>query len=146
MDTTLLILIIVGITALVILSFVLLYSLSLIRRTNIVMKKIDYLVEDVTYKSESLNVAVEAINKISNYVLTFDSLTKKGFSSLTKLVSENRNYFYSLISKWKATKEQTDDKNEMTKKPKSTTKKDTTNKESTNNSLKNETLKKSDKK
>jgi uncharacterized protein YoxC len=112
MDTPILILVIVGITALITLSVVLLYFISLIRRTNIVMKKVDYLVEDVTYKSESLNVAVEAVNKISNYVLSFDTLTKKGYKSLIKLLSENRNYFYEIAERLK-----TDVKKKQSSKP-----------------------------
>lgn len=127
MDTILLVLTITGIVGLVILSLVLLYTISLIRRTNIVMKKVDYLVEDITYKSESLSVSVEALNKIANYVLTFDTLSKKGYKSLLKLLSENRNYFYEIADKLKesvlkAKKKERQAKNTKTKKTKSSTK------------------------
>ncbi|BDV02774.1 hypothetical protein [Candidatus Hepatoplasma crinochetorum] len=75
------------------------YLISILRRTNVVMKKVDYLMEDITYKSESLNVTVETLNKLSNYLLLFDSSSKTGIKSLIKLFSENRNYFYSFADK-----------------------------------------------
>jgi uncharacterized protein YoxC len=92
---------ILGSISLGILSVVLLYSLTLLRRTNIVMKKVDYLVEDLTYKSESLSISVDAMSKISNYVLAADAFSKKGFSSLLKLFTQNKNFFYELIDKIK---------------------------------------------
>ncbi len=101
MDATTLTLIILGIIALLILILVLIYLVALIRRTNIIMKKVDYLVEDVTYKSESLSIAVDAVNKISNYVLSFDTIMKKNLKTLFRLISENRNFIYSFIDKLK---------------------------------------------
>jgi hypothetical protein len=101
MEPEILALVILGSIALGILSIVLIYSLTLLRRTNIVMKKVDYLVEDVTYKTESLSTSVEAVNKISDYVLAADSFSKKGFSSLLKLFTQNKNFFYELIDKIK---------------------------------------------
>ena len=99
MNPALLALTITGAIATGVLAIVLLYTTVLIRKTNIVMKKVDYLVEDLTYKAESLNVGVEAIRKISNYVLAADSFAKKGFSSIFKLVSQNKNFFYGLIDR-----------------------------------------------
>ena len=75
------------------------YLIASLRRRNVVLKKVDYLIEDITYKSESLNVTVETINKISNYVLSMDAITQTGFKSAAKLVSENKNYIYSIIKK-----------------------------------------------
>lgn len=99
MDAALLSLTIIGAIAAGVLVIVLLYFTSLIRRTNIVMKKVDYLVEELTYKAESLTVAVDAIRKLSNYVLAADSFTQKGFKSLFKFLSQNKNFFYGFIDK-----------------------------------------------
>ena len=101
MTPELLALVIIGSITLGILSIVLLYSLTVLRRTNIVMKKVDYLVEDLTYKSEALSISVDAVSKISNYVLAADAFSKKGFSSLLKLFTQNKNFFYELIDKIK---------------------------------------------
>ena len=115
---------ILGSISLGILSVVLLYSLTLLRRTNIVMKKVDYLVEDLTYKSESLSISVDAMSKISNYVLAADAFSKKGFSSLLKLFTQNKNFFYELIDKIKAS----ESSKKATGKKAVTTKKKTTKK------------------
>jgi len=123
-ETILIILIITSIVAIIALTIVLLYTLTLIRRTSIVMKKVDYFVEDLTYKSESLNVAVEAVNKVSTYVLSFDSFAKKSLRSMFKIVSENRNYFYSFADRLK-------DEVEKDKKKRTETKKTSTSKKTT---------------
>ena len=65
----------ISIAAIAILIILLIYIIFLVRRANIVFKKVDYLIEDITYKAESLNVAVDAINKIANYTLTLDLST-----------------------------------------------------------------------
>jgi hypothetical protein len=100
------------------------------------MKKVDYLVEDLTYKSEALSVSVDAVNKVSNYVLAADTFTKKGFSSLLKLFTQNKNFFYELIDKIK----EGDDKKKTTAKKavakKSSTAKKTTTKKSTTKTTK----------
>lgn len=99
MEPALLALTIIGSVAAGTLVIVMLYFTSLIRRTNIVMKKVDYLVEELTYKAESLTVAVDAIRKLSNYVLAADAFTQKGFKSLFKFLSQNKNFFYGFIDK-----------------------------------------------
>jgi hypothetical protein len=134
MEPALLALIIMGSVTLGIASLILLYTFVVLRRRNIVMKKVDYLVEDLTYKSEALSVSVDAVNKISNYVLAADSFTKKGFSSLLKLFTQNKNFFYELIDKIKdgeSTKKTTAKKavaKKATTAKKTTTKKTTTKK------------------
>ncbi len=91
----LIILIILGL----ILILVALYGVAAMRRRTVVLKKVDYLVEDITYKSESLNVTVETLNKVSNYALSMDALSKNGLKATVKLISENRNYIYSILDK-----------------------------------------------
>ncbi len=98
-DTALLALLIIAIILGLILIIVALYGVAAMRRRTVVLKKVDYLVEDITYKSESLNVTVETLNKVSNYALSMDALTKNGLKSSLKLISENRNYIYSILEK-----------------------------------------------
>lgn len=92
-------LLIVGIILLSLLVIATLYGIAGLRRKNIVLKKVDYFIEDITYKSESLNVTVETLNKISNYALSLDAVSEKGFKSAIKVISENRNYIYSIFDK-----------------------------------------------
>ena len=124
MGPEMLALIIIGSITLGVLAIVLVYSLTVLRRTNIVLKKVDYLVEDLTYKAESLSTSVEAVNKISDYVLAADAFTKKGFSSLLKLFTQNKNFFYELIDKIKGE----DTKKKRVTKKATATKKTTTKK------------------
>lgn len=98
-DILIIILIAFAAAAILFLIIGLFYLIAILKRTNVVMKKVDYLMEDITYKSESLNVTVETLNKLSNYLLLFDSSSKNGIKALVKLFSENRNYFYSFADK-----------------------------------------------
>ena len=118
MEPGILALVILGSIALGVLIILMLYLISVSRRANIVLKKVDYLVEDLTYKAESLSVGVEAVQKVSNYVLAADAFAKKGFKSLLALFVQNKNFFYELIDKIKEDKP----------KKKTTTKKTTTKK------------------
>ncbi|NOQ50567.1 MAG: hypothetical protein GQ557_02780 [Mycoplasmataceae bacterium] len=117
MTTTMLILTILGSILLFVLIIAVLYVVALLRRTNIVVKKIDYLVEDITYKSESLNVAVESINKFSNYFLSFDTVSKKSMESAIKLLTENRAYIYTFIDRLKESVVSQKSTKSSTKKP-----------------------------
>ncbi len=96
---TLLALLFLLIVLVLVLLVVALYAVAAMRRRTVVLKKVDYLVEDLTYKSESLNVTVETLNKVSNYALSMDALSKNGLKSTVKLISENRNYIYSILDK-----------------------------------------------
>lgn len=100
-NQALLFLIVISCILLVLLSIAVIYLISVLRRGSIILKKVDYLVEDVIYKSEALNVTVETLNKLSSYLLSFDAISQKGFKSLFKLISENRNYILSLLGKLK---------------------------------------------
>lgn len=71
-----------------ILAFV--YMIITFRKINIVAKKIDYFVEDATYKSEKLNVTVDAIVKLSNYVDVFELLIKQNAQSLVDYLTKNK--------------------------------------------------------
>ncbi len=110
---------------LIILSLVLLvvalYGVAAMRRRTVVLKKVDYLVEDITYKSESLNVSVETLNKISNYALSLDAVSKNGLKSTIKLISENRNYIYSILDKMRKDVEAREEKSKLDAKKKPAT-------------------------
>ncbi len=135
-ESVLIFLVVTGIILLLLLSIATLYLIFSLRRRTIVLKKVDYLIEDLTYKSESLNVTVETVNKVSNYLLSLDAVTQNGFKSAIKLLAENKNYIYSITEKIKTGVEERESldkkkpsKSSATKKSvKKNTKKETTKK------------------
>ena len=66
-----------------------LYMILAFRKFRIVAKKIDYLVEDLTYKSEKLNNVVEAVVKLSSYVDVIETVVKKNSDSISKFIKNN---------------------------------------------------------
>ena len=96
-------------TALIILSIVavsfsivaIFYIIAASRRRAIFMKKADYLIEDITYKSEMLNPTVETISKISKYVDIFEVVSRNNMKSATKLVSRNKDDIYKVLNRIK---------------------------------------------
>lgn len=56
---------------------------------SIVSKKLDYLVEDLTYKSEKMNDVVSSIVKISNYINAAEDLVKNNADVISKVLLEN---------------------------------------------------------
>lgn len=140
-DNLIIAILIVFLVILILLGIALIYLISSLRRKNVVLKKTDYLIEDITYKSESLNVTVETINKLSNYALTLDAASQNGLKKLIKFLSENRNYIYAIVEKLRDDVERKEKSSKTTKTPvtkktttkkpaakKTTTKKTTTNK------------------
>lgn len=79
----------------------LLYIISAQRRRSIVYRKIDYLVEDITYKAEVLNSTVETVAKVSNYVDVFDVFARKNIRSLAKVVANNKDDIYKILNRVK---------------------------------------------
>lgn len=66
------------------------YKLIAYRRISIVSKKIDYLIEDLIYKTEYLTPAVEAVVKMSNYIDVIEGVVKKNAESVLKYVTNNK--------------------------------------------------------
>ncbi len=66
------------------------YKFIAYRRISIVSKKIDYLVEDLIYKTEYLTPAVESIVKLSNYIDIIEGVVKQNAESVLKYVTENK--------------------------------------------------------
>ena len=77
------------------------YLIFIMRKILIVTKKIDYLVEDFTYKSELMNPSIETLSKLSSYVDVFDAVTKKNINSAVKYFSRNKDLMYKLSEKLK---------------------------------------------
>ena len=71
------------------------------RRKSITWKKIDYLIEDVTYKSETLTSTVETVAKISNYVDVFEVFARKNIRSASKVIANNKDDIYKILNRIK---------------------------------------------
>ncbi len=123
--TTLEALIILSIIAIVIIILAAIYSINSFRRMSIAYKKLDYLIEDLTYKSEMLNTTVETITKMSNYLDSFEVVAHKNVKAGVKLVARNKDLFYDLAERARTLATEQAAKGKKTKK---TTKKTTTTK------------------
>ena len=95
--TVLIIGIIIGLLS----SVALLYAISAQRRKSITLKKIDYLVEDITYKSEILTSTVETIAKVANYIDVFEVVARKNIKSAAKVIARNKDDFYRILDRVK---------------------------------------------
>lgn len=82
---TWLIIIIAIACCLAIIAFV--YMILAFRRIIILVKKTDYLVEDVTYKSEKLNDVISTVVKVANYIESSENLVKNNAETLNKILS-----------------------------------------------------------
>lgn len=63
------------------------YMILAFRRIMILSKKTDYLVEDLTYKSERLNDVISTVVKISNYIEASENLVKNNTETLNNILS-----------------------------------------------------------
>lgn len=55
----------------------------------IVSKKLDFLVEDLTYKLENIGPFIDALLKISSYVDVLDVVVKNNIDGIKKVVQNN---------------------------------------------------------
>jgi uncharacterized protein YoxC len=78
-----------------------LYSILVSRRKSILLKKTDYLIEDLTYKSETLNSTIETVAKIANYIDVFEVIARKNIRSGAKLISRNKEDIYKILDRLK---------------------------------------------
>ena len=67
------------------------YIIFAFRRILIVFKKIDYLVEDLTYKSEKLNNVVDVVIKLSGYVDVVEGIIKRNSDVVSKFIKNQKN-------------------------------------------------------
>jgi hypothetical protein len=95
------IIIIVGCVVLLFLLIALVYMIAAYRKIGIVAKKLDYLVEDLTYKSEMLTPTIEALGKVSNIVDLFESLINQNADALMQYVGRNKETASKFVSKLK---------------------------------------------
>lgn len=77
------------------------YLIITFRKIHIVAKKLDYLVEDLTYKSEQLTPVVDSIVKISNFIDILDSILKQKSQNLIKHISGNKESIYKVAKEVK---------------------------------------------
>lgn len=73
-----------------------LYMIIAYRKVGIVSKKIDYLVEDLTYKSELLTPVIDSVVKIGSYIDLFEGIFQQKSESLLKYASNNKESIYKL--------------------------------------------------
>lgn len=67
------------------------YGLWILRRMSIVGKKVDYLVEDITYKSEILSPMIDSLLKLASYVDVMEVIIKRNSNDIKKVVNSNKN-------------------------------------------------------
>ncbi len=89
MEMPLYLIIILTIMALLI-SLLCVYGAIVLRRFLIVMKKVDYLVEDVTYKSETISPILDSLLKVSSYVDVMDDIIKNNAEQIKKVTNDNK--------------------------------------------------------
>lgn len=68
---------------------VLIYFLWFIRRSMNVVKKVDYLIEDITFKSESLKVVFDAAISLSTYFNSLENIINDNINNLVNLFNTN---------------------------------------------------------
>ncbi len=66
------------------------YLFFVFRRISIMTKKIDYLVEDITYKSESMSPVIESLIKVSSYVNVIDLAIKRNSTTIENIIKNNQ--------------------------------------------------------
>lgn len=94
-------LIIVSLIGIILIIIALLYGIAATRRRAIMIKKLDYLIEDITYKSEMLNSSVETVSKIANYIDVFELVARKNIKSIAKLLARNKEDIYKILNRIK---------------------------------------------
>ena len=82
---------VIGCTILVCVAILLsIYMIFAFRKFHIVCKKIDYLVEDLTYKIELLSPTVDSIVKVSNLIDILNAVLHEKSRTIMKYVSSNQ--------------------------------------------------------
>jgi predicted PurR-regulated permease PerM len=100
-DSALTVIIIVGCILVCLALFAVFYMIVAYRRISIVARKVDYLVEDLTYKTEMLTPTIEALVKLSNYIDLLESFVNQNSSSLMRYISNNSEASFKLVDKLK---------------------------------------------
>jgi len=77
------------------------YLIIAYRRTRIVAKKLDYLVEDITYKVEILSPTIDSMVKLGKFIDVFDTILKNKTQNLIKYTSKNEEALYKIAKEVK---------------------------------------------
>jgi len=93
--------IIVGLVVLAIAIVAMLFFIISQRKKIVLYRKVDYLIEDLTYKSEMLTSTVETVAKMANYIDLFEVVAKKNIKSVVKLVERNKDDIYKIAERIK---------------------------------------------
>lgn len=83
------------------------YMIISFRKMHIVSKKLDYLVEDITYKVEVLTPTIDSLTKLGKFIDIFDSILKDRTQNLIKYRSGNKESIYKVAQEVKKTYNQT---------------------------------------
>lgn len=79
------------------------YMIFSFRKMHIVAKKVDYLVEDITYKVEILTPTFDSLVKIGKFIDLFDSILKDRAQKIIKFKSGNKESIYKVSKQLKET-------------------------------------------
>lgn len=121
---------IILVTILVVIAIViLLVFFWFLRRSLNVLKKADYLIEDITFKSESLKPVFDAAITLSNYFNTAEKVANENLSDIINLFSKNNIEVQTIIENIKKIMENSQ-KNNIAKTKSLTTKTKRTNEKS----------------
>lgn len=71
-------------------TLLIIYLFFVFRRFSITTRKIDYLIEDITFKSETLAPMIDSLVKLSSYINVLDIAIKRNSSSIEKVIKNNR--------------------------------------------------------
>lgn len=82
-------LIILGLIVLSLIILLILYLFIALRKAIVATKKIDYFVEDATYKLEKLNTTIDAINKLSAYAHIFELFLEQNSNTITEYLNKD---------------------------------------------------------
>ncbi|XQP55842.1 MAG: hypothetical protein ACOQNY_00370 [Mycoplasmoidaceae bacterium] len=99
MNTTLVVLVTILVCIAIILGI---YLIITFRKIHIVAKKVDYLVEDLTYKSEQLTPLLDSATKVSNFIDILDSVLKEKSQDLIKQTSGGKESIYKIAKEVKS--------------------------------------------
>lgn len=77
------------------------YLIITFRKMHIVTKKLDYLVEDLTYKSEQLTSVVDSMVKIGDFVDVIESTLKKRTQEQIKQTTGSKESIYKVATELK---------------------------------------------
>ncbi len=74
---------------------------------HIVSRKLDYLVEDITYKIEILTPTIDSLTKLGKFIDVFDSILKDKTQNIIKYTSGNKESIYKVTEEVKKTVKET---------------------------------------